>query len=790
MEFFQSSLKWWRSTYRDPRYVIALFAAGIVLVFLTIAAAHSYHNASDFDTRLFHTLNSWPDWLFAPLYVGMQLGVLGSIFFWGMLATYWRNWRAGGVVAGAGIVAWLVAKPLKVFIGRPRPSGFFDNLQHLGHEHLTGFGFPSGHATVSAACVTALYVYAKPAYRKYLVALLLVIGLGRIYTGAHLPTDVFGGWALGIAVGAAVSLLLGVQRDPISMIRLKARLRDMGVEAVSARKLAVDARGSVPVMVEASNGKKYLIKLFGKEEHAADWIFKAIRYFRYKSLGDEEPYFNAKRNVEHEASASLWAQRAGVHCPEVIGYAQVGQYWMLAQQAINAKQLDNLPPTKLTDVVIRNIWREVRALHKANIAHRDLRASNVMVDRNSQAWLIDFGFAEVSAQPKHKKIDVAELLMSMSLVAGVDRTFKIAKQVLGKEALVAAASYVQMAVFSGATTTMARKNREIYNDLRERLAALSGKDAIEEADVVRLKPKLLINLGLIGLFLFLVVPQFKAFHGSLQALASVNPWWVLLVFGFSIMTYIASAIGVVTLSPVPIKLRRTLLVQLAGSFASKMLPSGLGSAALMIRFLSKSGLDKTTATSLIVVQRLIDFVMFILPLGLVLALSSGSVRGLFNVHVDPDIMMAIGGVVLLAAILVVTIPKLRGKVVKHYHNVVEDFKDFASSPREVTLTAIASLAVTVMYVACLFVSMRAVGLDVSLFMAFVVYATATIAGTASPAPGGLGALEIAMVAAMLGMGLAQPQAYAAVILYRLTTYWAPIPFGFVAYQFVQKRQLA
>jgi membrane-associated phospholipid phosphatase len=72
-----------------------------------------------------------------------------------------------------------------------------------------GRGFVSGHAAV----VTALLAVAWPALgrrgRIVASALVAAVCLARVHVGAHLPLDVVGGAALGLAVGGVVRLVLG-----------------------------------------------------------------------------------------------------------------------------------------------------------------------------------------------------------------------------------------------------------------------------------------------------------------------------------------------------------------------------------------------------------------------------------------------------------------------------------------------------------------------------------------------------------------------------------------------------
>ena len=72
-----------------------------------------------------------------------------------------------------------------------------------------GYSFPSGHSSNAVTAYGSLAAHEKK--RKVLwilaVVLPLLVGFSRVFVGVHYPTDVLGGWALGILVVILVPLL-------------------------------------------------------------------------------------------------------------------------------------------------------------------------------------------------------------------------------------------------------------------------------------------------------------------------------------------------------------------------------------------------------------------------------------------------------------------------------------------------------------------------------------------------------------------------------------------------------
>lgn len=109
-------------------------------------------------------------------------------------------------VSLAVILSSLLNIALKHIFARERP-----NIMRLINE--TSYSFPSGHAMINASLYTMLillifrFIKNKPlkiTLSSVCMALVIVIGISRVYLGVHYAGDVIGGWLIGFALSFLV----------------------------------------------------------------------------------------------------------------------------------------------------------------------------------------------------------------------------------------------------------------------------------------------------------------------------------------------------------------------------------------------------------------------------------------------------------------------------------------------------------------------------------------------------------------------------------------------------------
>jgi undecaprenyl-diphosphatase len=186
----------------DPRVRLC---AGAAVLLATAGAARRDH-VGPWEAAAFRAVNDLPDSWRRPAWGVMQLGTLGAAP--GSAATAWLagdGELAGRLLAG-GTGTWVLSKVVKQIVRRPRPVALLPGTCRRGRE-AAGLGYLSGHAAVAVALGAAAMPRLGPVGRALALSAIPLVGLTRVYVGAHLPLDIAGGVALGIAVEATVELV-------------------------------------------------------------------------------------------------------------------------------------------------------------------------------------------------------------------------------------------------------------------------------------------------------------------------------------------------------------------------------------------------------------------------------------------------------------------------------------------------------------------------------------------------------------------------------------------------------
>jgi uncharacterized protein (TIRG00374 family) len=133
--------------------------------------------------------------------------------------------------------------------------------------------------------------------------------------------------------------------------------------------------------------------------------------------------------------------------------------------------------------------------------------------------------------------------------------------------------------------------------------------------------------------------------------------------------------------------------------------------------------------------------------------------------------------------------RLTGIVWPHLRSVGPRLLDAIAHPLRLAISACANLLLTAAYVVAFLAALRAIGADPAILPAAVVYLAGNAVGSAAPTPGGIGGVEAVLAAGLTAIGVPAHEAIPAVLLFRVATFWLPIPAGWVAYMLLRRRDI-
>ena len=192
--------------FRRREHAAAAVVAGVVL--LVTALFVDANHVGGLEVDLFRFFNDLSDAFYWVVWAVMQLGNVVAVPVVAALALLARRFRLAAGLLMSGLTVWLLAKVVKVVVERGRPAELIEDVV-LRHAPAAGHGYISGHAAVAAALATVAGPYLGRRLKVLAWVLAALVGVARVYVGAHLPLDAIGGAALGWGIGSLVNVVLG-----------------------------------------------------------------------------------------------------------------------------------------------------------------------------------------------------------------------------------------------------------------------------------------------------------------------------------------------------------------------------------------------------------------------------------------------------------------------------------------------------------------------------------------------------------------------------------------------------
>ncbi|MEV7672523.1 lysylphosphatidylglycerol synthase transmembrane domain-containing protein [Streptomyces sp. NPDC007872] len=335
------------------------------------------------------------------------------------------------------------------------------------------------------------------------------------------------------------------------------------------------------------------------------------------------------------------------------------------------------------------------------------------------------------------------------------------------------------------------REEDLLAQIRQQVLLIRPQAPVEPVRLERIKPRTLVSLIAGAVAAYFLLSQIAS--TPLSTISEADWRWVAAAVLFSALSYVAAAMSLLGFVPERVGFRRTVVAQVAGSFVKIVAPAAVGGVALNTRFLQRAGVRPGLAVASVGASQL-----FGLGAHILLLLSFGYLTGTEKSRSFTPSRTVIAGLLTVAVlVLVVTaIPFMRKFVSTRlrslFAGVVPRMLDVLQRPVKLVTGISGMLLLTGAFVLCLDASIRAFGHDsqsISFASVAVVFLAGNALGSAAPTPGGIGAVEGALIGGLVTVGhLPIEVATPAVLLFRLLTLWLPVLPGWLCFGWLTRRE--
>lgn len=777
---------------RSPLTAVRLAGTLVLLglLYVGLGGVHERAFATDFG----NLLASAPRWLVTGVVGVCQLGFLAPAVL-GLVAqvVLRRYLRVGRMLLTALVCAGGLAL-MSNLVGSgalpllPDRLGPFGPLTIDGREvYGIGTPFPTTlHMGVISAWILVDRAHWSGRWRRIGLVVLTLGVVADLGVNLTDPATVVTAITMAGAASLLVQIVLG---SPDTRAR-GSSVRDV-FERLGHPVAAVERfggfRGFVGFQVRLADGREYFAKIINRESWTALLPVRVYRAVRFRDAGEDRPFRTLRSLVEHEALCSLKAHSDGVPTARL---AEIAEFppdaMMMAFEVGPFRPLSDLEPQELTDDLVRQVWSIVATLQRSHTVHQRLNADSLLIDESGRVVLVGFDAASLGVVGQALSTDVAEVLAFTASALGARRAVELAIDGVGCDTLSAALPRLQPLALTRQTRN-AVKAAGGLDELRAEVHVAAGIDEVRIAELERIKPRTLVTLMMVALALWALIPQVLGVGSVWGELRDASPAWSAAALGLSALTYIAAAISLAGAVPGRLPLAPTIGMEVATSFVGVALPGG--ALALNARFLQKRGFDTGTAVAAVGVDRIAGGIVHITLTGLFVGLAGTSGLSTFDLPSLVDVGLLLGGLALVVA-AGVAMPWSRSllatRVLPPTRRSIAGVGEITRQPGKMIELFGGSIAITMGYMLALEVAVSAFGPGPAFTSIALVYLAGSAVSAIAPTPGGVGAVEAALIAGLTSSGMTGSTAVAAVILFRTATFWAPLLPGWGAFLMLQR----
>ncbi|WP_313280099.1 lysylphosphatidylglycerol synthase transmembrane domain-containing protein [Timonella senegalensis] len=719
---------------------------------------------------------------------------LGLIF--ALLFTYGVSaWGSTTLIHGLSVLlptGWIITVP-----------GYVAGLCGL----LTAAGPRQRRRTVSASW-SALWIS---------LAIVLIFGQVNII-------GVFCAVMLGRVAGLTVRYLSGVASERAQGEELIAAVRKAGFDPISLMRiheyadygqdiseLAVPEDAPLPTFSNDAETRVYAMQrldgprldvfVLDGDRQIIGFLQRLWRSLRVRGI-EGRSAISLRAVAERAALLSYASTAAGVRTHKLLGVSQAADSMLLVfEHPERTVPISSMTEDQVTDDIMREAWRQLDIAHKAGLAHRNLAAEVLLVSSPSsidpnfvhpeapKVWLSGWQSGDIAAATLSKHMDNAQMLSLLALKVGPDRAIASAREVLREEDLMAVGPLLQSVVLPRTTRTQLRARKNLINEIRSALVQEIPETDIEPRALIRFGAKTILTWAVTIIAVFIVFTTIKLDEIT-AAVSEANSMWAIVALVLGLLTWFGAALTLIGFSPVKLPIIRTTLVQAAASFVALAAPAGIGPAALNLRMLTKRGVATSLAVATVALVQVSAFVVTVAILA-VLSVFTGQGGGALSALPSTTVIVAIISIVAVGGI-VFTIPSLRKwllvKIEPTVRQVWPRLTELLSNPWRLTVGILGHVILTLGYIFAFDASLAAFGFNLTLLDAAIVYLIGNTLGALAPTPGGMGAIEVALITGLTTTaGVPAAIATSAVILFRFATYWIQIPLGWMAMRYLQRK---